>query len=217
MNYENHYNKLIERAKTREIEGYVEKHHIIPRCMGGDDSEENLVKLTAREHFIAHQLLVKIYPNVYGLIVSCVLMGTDAHGNRITNKVYGWIRTQLSISLSKNRTGQNKQNSERVKRQAKTWSKKITGLNKENCEWRRKQAKHLSVIKTGQNKTNNKSVLQMSEKLNMLSIEQRILFAKMKKAGMQYNMILNYFKINFNITMSYRNAIRIFKKYENLI
>ena len=42
---------------------YWEKHHIIPRCIGGSDKKENLVWLTAREHYIAHWLLTKISNN----------------------------------------------------------------------------------------------------------------------------------------------------------
>lgn len=64
MNYKKIYNELIEKAKQRKIvEGYSELHHIKPVCMGGDNSNNNLVRLTAREHFIAHALLYKIYKN----------------------------------------------------------------------------------------------------------------------------------------------------------
>ena len=62
MDYQKIYNQIIERAQNRNLEGYKEKHHILPRCMGGGDKKENLVELTAREHFICHKLLVKIYP-----------------------------------------------------------------------------------------------------------------------------------------------------------
>lgn len=40
---------------------YGEHHHITPRSLGGTDEDENVVKLTAREHFICHWLLVKMY------------------------------------------------------------------------------------------------------------------------------------------------------------
>lgn len=40
---------------------YGEHHHIMPRSLGGTDKDENIVKLTAREHFICHWLLVKMY------------------------------------------------------------------------------------------------------------------------------------------------------------
>ena len=45
MNYKKIHDQIIERAKTRKLEGYKEKHHIIPRCMGGNDEPENLVQL----------------------------------------------------------------------------------------------------------------------------------------------------------------------------
>lgn len=62
MNYKRIYEELIEYAKkSRELKGYTETHHIIPRCLLLDDSKGNLVTLTAREHFIAHWLLTKIY------------------------------------------------------------------------------------------------------------------------------------------------------------
>jgi len=63
MNYTKIYNSLIEKAQNRELSGYKEVHHITPRCLGGSDDKSNLVALTAREHFIAHKLLTKIYPD----------------------------------------------------------------------------------------------------------------------------------------------------------
>lgn len=62
MLYQKIYDQIVERAKTREISEYSEKHHIIPRCMGGTDDKKNLVKLTYREHFLCHWLLCKIHP-----------------------------------------------------------------------------------------------------------------------------------------------------------
>lgn len=63
MNYQKIHDQIIERAKSRKLEGYKERHHIVPRCMGGTDDSENLVDLTAREHFIIHKLLCMIYPD----------------------------------------------------------------------------------------------------------------------------------------------------------
>ncbi len=64
MNYTLHYNLLIAKAQQRQLSPDVifEKHHIIPRCLGGADTEENLVNLLLKEHFIAHLLLAKMYP-----------------------------------------------------------------------------------------------------------------------------------------------------------
>jgi len=43
--------------------GYKEKHHIIPKCIGGTNNPENLIFLTARRHFMVHRLLTKIHPD----------------------------------------------------------------------------------------------------------------------------------------------------------
>jgi len=58
--YFKYYYNIINRAKSRTISGYTETHHIIPRSMGGLNNKENLVDLTAKEHFICHLLLTKI-------------------------------------------------------------------------------------------------------------------------------------------------------------
>ena len=55
------YYKIIENNKlTIKGDGYVEKHHIIPRSLGGSDKKENIVFLPASEHFKCHQLLVEM-------------------------------------------------------------------------------------------------------------------------------------------------------------
>ena len=60
MDYKSVYDKLILKAKNRIIspKEYYEKHHIIPKSIGGSDIDNNLVKLTYKEHYIAHKLLV---------------------------------------------------------------------------------------------------------------------------------------------------------------
>jgi len=56
------YYNIINYAKSRTLlpDVYTEKHHIIPKSLGGDNSKDNLVKLTAKEHFICHLLLPKM-------------------------------------------------------------------------------------------------------------------------------------------------------------
>ena len=62
MNYDRIYDAIITRAKSRDmLDTYYETHHIIPRCLGGDNDSDNLVNLTFREHYIAHWLLSKIH------------------------------------------------------------------------------------------------------------------------------------------------------------
>lgn len=101
MNYHNIYLKLIERSKSRTLEGYVEKHHILPRCMGGSDDIENIVILTAEEHYVAHQLLAKIYPDNSALTYAAHMMVR----NRPSNKYYGWLRKRFAKMKSIEQTG----------------------------------------------------------------------------------------------------------------
>jgi hypothetical protein len=98
MNYTKIYNNLIDTLKNRiPTEGiYYERHHIVPKCLGGNNSKENLILLSAREHYIAHQLLCKIYPTHQGLAFACRSMTTGTNGNRITNREYEWIKTHHS-------------------------------------------------------------------------------------------------------------------------
>jgi hypothetical protein len=58
--YTRWYYSIINAAKARTLTGYIERHHIIPRSLGGDNSKNNLVDLTAREHLICHLLLVRM-------------------------------------------------------------------------------------------------------------------------------------------------------------
>lgn len=105
MNYQLHYNRLIDRARSRSIDGYTEKHHVIPRCMGGDNSKTNLVRLTPEEHFVAHQLLVKIYPSNHKLVFAATCMTRNSNGKRTNNRLYGWLRKGLAQAVSKQQTG----------------------------------------------------------------------------------------------------------------
>jgi hypothetical protein len=96
MNYLKHYNLLIERGKNRVLEGYVERHHIIPRCLGGSNDVSNLVQLTPEEHYVAHQLLHKMHPNVVGLAYAMAMF--QANNHHLSNKIYGWVKRKIAIA-----------------------------------------------------------------------------------------------------------------------
>ena len=97
MNYKDIYDQLIARAKLRNIKDCSDLHHIIPRCMGGKDDSVNLVYLTYEEHFFAHKLLVKIYPEHRNLIFAVAFMSCGKDGTRYNNnKMYGYIRKRIA-------------------------------------------------------------------------------------------------------------------------
>jgi hypothetical protein len=104
MNYSKHYKLLCERGKTRNIVEYTEKHHIIPRCMGGTNKSENITHLTPEEHYIAHQLLIKMYPDHGGLIWAAIQMTRHSTNKRSNNKLYGWLKRRYHQETKK-RTG----------------------------------------------------------------------------------------------------------------
>ena len=95
--YTNWYNNIIIASKYRILPNnlYVEKHHIIPKSMGGDNSKENIAILTAREHFICHLLLTKMTlgNNNYKMkfAFSCMFM-TSNNQQRYTSKLFEYSK-----------------------------------------------------------------------------------------------------------------------------
>jgi hypothetical protein len=97
MNYLNIYNDLCNVGKIDRNLEYFEKHHILPRCLGGTNDKNNLTKLTYREHYIAHWLLIKLYPNEPKIHYSFLCMLRNPHGYRIlTSKMFDTIKKNFS-------------------------------------------------------------------------------------------------------------------------
>ncbi len=109
MDYQKIYDKIIERSFNRTLSCYTEKHHILPRCMGGGDEKENIAILTAREHYIVHQLLVKIYPDNLKLIFALRMMviSPNQENKRIGNREYEWLKKKHSKACSLRSKGKN--------------------------------------------------------------------------------------------------------------
>ena len=108
MNYEKIYKQIVERAKNRVLDCYTEKHHIIPHCMGGSDEKDNLVRLTAREHFICHKLLVQIYPNnklKFALWAMCNMKSKRQIRYVPSSRVYESIKIEVIKLISEKKKG----------------------------------------------------------------------------------------------------------------
>jgi hypothetical protein len=100
MDYARIYQCLVERARTRILEGYQEKHHVVPKCLGGKDDPDNLVSLTAREHYLAHLLLVKIHPKNRKLVFAAALMcSSTSRLKRSRNRQYEWLKIRKINAL----------------------------------------------------------------------------------------------------------------------
>lgn len=114
VNYTKIYSNLIRKRTNNPLPSgeYGEKHHILPRCLGGKNTKENIIKLSAREHFIAHLLLCKIHqdqPTSYLKMLKAFMMmlvcKSDAQNRHISSRRYERLRHEMSEIMSKKSFG----------------------------------------------------------------------------------------------------------------
>ena len=106
MNYRKQYEKFINECskktriklnKNNKSYVYYEKHHIIPKCIGGSNNEDNLILLTAKEHYVAHKLLSLIYINNKKIQYAFYKMSFDKKINReVSSKEYAKAQEFMS-------------------------------------------------------------------------------------------------------------------------
>lgn len=108
MNHGEVYAKLVARAKVRALtreDCYIERHHVVPRSEGGSDEADNIVSLTAREHYVAHLLLAKIYDDQPMHAAVVLMNGTDkhhkGHGFRFSSRLYEAMKVEFGRKQSK--------------------------------------------------------------------------------------------------------------------
>jgi hypothetical protein len=116
--YTKWYYNIVDLAKSRSklSDSYYEKHHIIPKSLGGTNDVKNLVLLTAREHFICHLLLTKMVTGDARrkMAYACARM---IHGNKYQQryKINSSRYQQLRIRLNKYLVGRTFSNETRKK------------------------------------------------------------------------------------------------------
>lgn len=131
MNYLNIYNSLIAKAKDNVFNSdeYFETHHIIPKGMDGSDDINNLVKMTARQHFVAHWLLFRIYPTNKQIAAAfhITAFGTNCRNTRKKHK--GYMPSSRAIAEAREakvlHNKGNKHSPETIQKMKDTWSKKL--------------------------------------------------------------------------------------------
>jgi hypothetical protein len=112
MNHQKIYDAIIEKARKENRKKvkklcidyiYFENHHIIPRCLGGNDSKNNQILLTAKEHFVCHKLLTYIYKGNRKLVSALHRMiFSRRYGEIISGRDYEYVRTLLALLSNKN-------------------------------------------------------------------------------------------------------------------
>jgi 5-methylcytosine-specific restriction endonuclease McrA len=131
--YTNWYYSIINSAKVRIISGYSESHHIIPKSLGGSNLQDNLVKLTAREHFICHRLLTHMTTGdnrkkmlyALGRFIQC----NSIQERRFTARQYEIIRKAISEARTGNKhSAETKQKISKKRKGKFPWNKGLTGI-----------------------------------------------------------------------------------------
>lgn len=104
------YYKIINSYKNRPIDGYKERHHIIPLSLGGDSKADNLVYLTAKAHFVCHHLLTKMLVGEHKskmIFALWRMIHSEQQTQKITAKMYETIRRDYAANLSETMSGEN--------------------------------------------------------------------------------------------------------------
>jgi hypothetical protein len=74
MDYLQIYNNIIEHRQQQSPDAPSHSHHIVPRSLGGDDGEDNVVRVTVREHKVLHLCLYKLgfKDQIYSVQLLCL-------------------------------------------------------------------------------------------------------------------------------------------------
>lgn len=165
--YYKQYNKLIDKCIQMESEGYpndmyTEVHHILPKCMGGTNKKNNLVRMPVRYHLFAHIFLMKAYPSNPSLIYAANRM-LSFNGNSLENRepiiknfstiLISEIRSNLSNERSKRMKGKNHplygtHHSEETKDKIRR-ARLGTKMPPASAELRRKRSENAKGVKNG--------------------------------------------------------------------
>ena len=97
MNYKRIYDQLCSRSQSRIWTKFnYEKHHIIPKSMGGSDRKSNIAILTPREHALAHLLLVRFLTGKHKakmvFALKTMISYRNKHRDQLTTRQYEALR-----------------------------------------------------------------------------------------------------------------------------
>lgn len=141
--YTTWYHNIINCAKTRLLpnDHYVERHHIIPKSLGGDNSPTNIVILTAKEHFICHLLLTKMVESTLRAKMVYAFHGMSAKqpnqlrvkgfSGRVQSRLYNNLKQELSTIKSESLKGYHHSDASKEKMSLSQKGKVVTESTKE--------------------------------------------------------------------------------------
>lgn len=185
--YTNWYNNIILTAKSRKLTEYKERHHIIPKSLGGKNTKHNLVELTAREHFICHWLLTKMTSGVnkqkmdyaFWMMINVANKHQEDYRYKVNSTTYSKLKIKFSKLFSNQHRGKQLSDEHKRKisetRKRKILSGEITvNENKEKYKIISEKLKGREVSEETRNKIGN------AHKGKSISEKQREYMSKLK-------------------------------------
>jgi hypothetical protein len=160
--YSKAYFKIIKHYKEIQIEGYFERHHIVPKSLGGSHDKSNIVELPAKAHFVCHHLLTKMTTDqdkIKMIHAFWRMIHAPQHSQPITAKVYQVIKEERAKALSKEMQGKNNKfygkkhsndtkqiMSQKAKQRVEEYGAPIGGFRKGNKSWNTGLSKNSSSV-----------------------------------------------------------------------
>lgn len=170
--YTRWYNTIIANARQTLRHGYVEKHHVIPKSLGGQDNLENIVKLIAREHFVCHLLLTKMTIGYRNKLMRFALGKFIQTAPTQERKFTSWEYNKIRESISQARLGKQHSQATRKKISDKSkgripWNKGVTGI-KHSDESNKKRSKTMKGKKLSNDHRSKISASKLGKPSGML-------------------------------------------------
>ena len=211
MDYKKQYDLLIMKRKINEPDNpYTEMHHIIPKCMGGKDDMDNLVKLTAKEHYIAHMLLYKHYRTTKLAHAWFSMFRCDPNQKRFfTSKQYENAKKAHINALKETMKGEN--NSFFGKTHLKETREHIS---QKNIEWHKTNNKTKDQIQNWIEKVAKKPASQ-KQKETVSRLSKNMIMLKNVKTG-EVKKICKAEKLNFDSNL-WKNPASISQRRDTCV
>ena len=185
--YKTWHDNIIANGKKRILIGYKEKHHILPRCLGGKDNQENLVELTAKEHFIVHMLLCKFTKgNINKKMVFAFIAMSFIKGKNRNYKATSRIAEKLKLQFIKIQTGRKFSKETLAKLSKIRKGRKLTAEHKRKIGLTsigRKQSKE-SILKRTSKTTGMKRTQEFKDRMSEIAKNRTFSEETKRKIGL---------------------------------
>lgn len=181
----------------------MERHHIIPKCMGGGNEIDNLVLLPLKAHYLAHYILHKAYPDNINLAhaFACMSLGSKKHERVFSSKQYEKMKRARSAALKgKSRPEWVKDKIRKPKSNRENYCKPKTQTHRENIakslRGKKKSPAHVANMVDSQREYQKSRTREFElKRVNILN--------EYTASGMTRKQFAEYTGINYNTLKRY--------------